>query len=380
MEGFRTFAKSDDSAYTGDARAAAAAAGGNGNGHGHEDGAAACGVRSGACRHDHGNGTNGTDGTNGTNGTNGHPAASGSAGAPVCPSTGLFCTNGCAGPYEAAPDALTGVAEPIFPFELRKRTPPALHLPGAVAAWHRPVELGALLALKAAHPEAKLVCGNTEVCCSGSNQRTCVIPHKQTHHCVYMPRCPAAFCYATTLHSTQRSDFCSIPLYLLPVPQVGIEMKFKSMRYPVLIAATHVKELTEIRTAPDGAGVVFGASVTLSRLGDACKEFIASRPAYKTRGLAAIAEQLRWFAGRQIRNVSSIGGNICTGSPISDINPLWVALGATFVAAAAGRPEMRRRVPARDFFVSYRKARQFQCSALCGGALQRCREIKTREL
>ena len=33
-----------------------------------------------------------------------------------------------------------------------------------------------------------------------------------------------------------------------------------------------------------------------------------------------------WFAGDQIRNVASIGGNIMTSSPISDLNQVWLAL------------------------------------------------------
>ena len=34
-----------------------------------------------------------------------------------------------------------------------------------------------------------------------------------------------------------------------------------------------------------------------------------------------VLQMARWFAGTQIRNVASIGGNICTASPISDLNP-----------------------------------------------------------
>ncbi len=55
---------------------------------------------------------------------------------------------------------------------------------------HRPTSKASLLALKAEHPEAKLVVGNTEV---------------------------------------------------------GIEMKFKDARYPVLIGATHVPELNKVQ-------------------------------------------------------------------------------------------------------------------------------------
>ena len=52
-------------------------------------------------------------------------------------------------------------AEPIFPPELRRRSPPELALEGPVAAWHRPSTLAGLLALKAKHPDAKIVAGNT---------------------------------------------------------------------------------------------------------------------------------------------------------------------------------------------------------------------------
>lgn len=60
----------------------------------------------------------------------------------------------------------------------------------------------------------------------------------------------------------------------------------------------------------------------------------------------------RWFAGSQIRNVSAIGGNIVTGSPISDLNPLWMASRTLFTAVGAGSGE--RSVPAKDFFLGYR--------------------------
>ena len=47
-------------------------------------------------------------------------------------------------------------------------------------------------------------------------------------------------------------------------------------------------------------------------------------------------EQARWFAGPPIRNTASLGGNICTASPISDLNPVWMAAGAEFVLLGKG--------------------------------------------
>lgn len=100
------------------------------------------------------------------------------------------------------------------------------------------------------------------------------------------------------------------------------------------------------------AGLSIGAGVTLSRLMAALKEQIAAQPATRTRGLKALAQQLHWFAGLQIRNVATLGGNIVTASPISDLNPLWMAAGAAFVVASAGG--VQRSLPASEFFLAYR--------------------------
>ena len=40
----------------------------------------------------------------------------------------------------------------------------------------------------------------------------------------------------------------------------------------------------------------------------------------------AVLDQLKWFAGNQIRNVASFGGNIATASPISDLNPVLISV------------------------------------------------------
>ncbi|CAI8021900.1 Xanthine dehydrogenase/oxidase [Geodia barretti] len=62
---------------------------------------------------------------------------------------------------------------------------------------------------------------------------------------------------------------------------------------------------------------------------------------------------LRWFAGQQIRNTASIGGNICNASPISDLNPVLMACGAKLHLASQGS----KRVITLDsnFFLDYKK-------------------------
>ncbi len=46
--------------------------------------------------------------------------------------------------------------------------------------------------------------------------------------------------------------------------------------------------------------IVVGGSVTLTRLVEACHALAAALPPHRTRGLRAIAEQLKYFAGVQV--------------------------------------------------------------------------------
>lgn len=72
-------------------------------------------------------------------------------------------------------------------------------------------------------------------------------------------------------------------------------------------------------------GISIGSSVTLSRLREYLNNLVDTLPKYKTQSLTALLHQIRWFAGTQIRNAAAVGGNICTASPISDLNPVFIA-------------------------------------------------------
>lgn len=56
---------------------------------------------------------------------------------------------------------------------------------------------------------------------------------------------------------------------------------------------------------------------------------MASGPAHAGGNYQAVLDQLRWFAGTQIRNVGAMGSNVANASPISDLNPVLMASGAT---------------------------------------------------
>ena len=85
-------------------------------------------------------------------------------------------------------------------------------------------------------------------------------------------------------------------------PSTGIETKFKGAFYSVIISPVLVPELNQMHLTDDG--LIVGAAVTLTKLAAKLKELQTSLPESKTRGFAALLEMLRWFAGRQIRNVA----------------------------------------------------------------------------
>ncbi|CAK9040826.1 Xanthine dehydrogenase, partial [Durusdinium trenchii] len=77
----------------------------------------------------------------------------------------------------------------------------------------------------------------------------------------------------------------------------------------------------------------------------------------------AMLEMLRWFASTQIRNVAVLAGNIATASPISDMNPVLMALDASLILASANQAP--REVLMKDFFKSYRVVDMQPAEVIC---------------
>mmetsp|Transcript_3006 Transcript_3006/g.4567 ORF Transcript_3006/g.4567 Transcript_3006/m.4567 type:complete len:1061 (-) Transcript_3006:635-3817(-) len=128
-------------------------------------------------------------------------------------------------------------------------------------------------------------------------------------------------------------------------------MKFKNAGYPIHISTTHIKELNQMIATDKGLDV--GGSVTLTRLLQQINSVAKSRKEYEMEGLRAVQKQLKYFASTQIRNVASVAGNIVTASPISDLNPVHMAVGSVLTVVSTSN--IRRTVAMRDFFVGYRK-------------------------
>lgn len=128
--------------------------------------------------------------------------------------------------------------------------------------------------------------------------------------------------------------------------ELAVDAKFKGTQTPTLVSPTSVPELNTI-TEVDGVGLLVGGAVTLATVQTHLEQVCSEMPEPRTRGFRALLDNLRWFAGHQIRSVATLAGNIVWANPISDLNPVLAALGATLDLAST---EGRRVAPVRTFF------------------------------
>ncbi len=110
---------------------------------------------------------------------------------------------------------------------------------------------------------------------------------------------------------------------------------------PELVSLAGLAELRGVSRVAEGWQI--GATTTLADLEAACLTDLDCAP---------LLRMLRYFASRQIKNRATVGGNLCNASPIGDLAPVLICLGAVaLLASAAGT----RRVPLDEFFLAYRK-------------------------
>ena len=121
---------------------------------------------------------------------------------------------------------------------------------------------------------------------------------------------------------------------------VGLWVTKQQRHLPELIDITRIRYLQTI-SDHDGT-IAVGAAVTYSQV-----------EATLSQHYPDLVEVIRRIGGRQIRNAGTIGGNIANGSPIGDMSPALIALGATLeLASKADGP---RFLPLEDYFLGYGK-------------------------
>ena len=182
--------------------------------------------------------------------------------------------------------------ELIFPPALTKHEFKPLAFGNKRKRWYRPTTLQQLLEIKSVYPSAKIIGGSTE---------------------------------------TQ------------------IEIKFKAMQYTASVFVGDIAELRQYSFKDDHLEI--GGNVILTDLENIALKAVEHYGPARGQVFTAIHKQLKYFAGRQIRNVGTPAGNLATASPISDLNPVFVASNAILIAKSL---DQEIEIPMSTFFKGYR--------------------------
>ena len=183
--------------------------------------------------------------------------------------------------------------ELIFPPALKKQDFKPLAFGNKRKTWYRPVTIEQLLEIKSVYPAAKIIGGSSE---------------------------------------TQ------------------IEIKFKALQYPVSVYVGDIPELRQFAMKEDHLEI--GGNITLTDLENLTLEAVEHYGEARGQIFTAMNKQIKYFAGRQIRNVGTPAGNLVTASPISDLNPVFMASDAVVVAKSADK---ETEIPMANFFTGYRR-------------------------
>ncbi|XP_065783775.1 aldehyde oxidase 2 isoform X2 [Muntiacus reevesi] len=184
--------------------------------------------------------------------------------------------------------------ELIFPPELlrmaenpEKRT---LTFHGERVTWISPGTFKDLLELKAKHPEAPLILGNTSL---------------------------------------------------------GPAMRSKGHFHPILLSPARISELNVVSKTNDG--LTIGAGCSLAQVKDILAERVSELPEEKTQTYRALLKHLKSLASQQIRNMASLGGHVISRHSYSDLNPILAVGNATLNLTSE---EGTRQIPLSEHFLA----------------------------
>ncbi len=124
---------------------------------------------------------------------------------------------------------------------------------------------------------------------------------------------------------------------------VGLWITKQHQRFDEVIDLSRVTELLRVEDYPHH--VAIGAAVPLAQ---AFAVLAQQRP--------VLTNFFSRFAGLQVRNAGTLGGNIANGSPIGDSMPLLIALGAHVVLMRMHQGQVQHReVPLEDLYTGYKQ-------------------------
>ncbi len=167
----------------------------------------------------------------------------------------------------------------------------------------------------------------------------CGAPGPETRSLVYQQNGQRFFLPATILELWEILSTHPEARLINGGTDLSLEVTKKFAEPPCLVGLERLEPLRKVEQTD--AGWRLGAGVPLSTL-----EAWAAEP------YPPLARMLRFFGARQIKHRATLGGNLCTASPIGDLAPVFLALGAQVVLASKSG---ERVLPLERFFLGYRK-------------------------
>ncbi|XP_035266263.1 aldehyde oxidase 5 [Anguilla anguilla] len=186
----------------------------------------------------------------------------------------------------------------IFPPELmlmaQKHDGGRLCFQSSRTTWISPRDLSDLLELKAAYPDAPLLVGNTTL---------------------------------------------------------GPNVMLKGAYHPVVISPGQVSELRAVKRGKNG--LIVGAACTISTVKEELEKAVQELDQGKSKVYQALLQTLRCLAGKQIRNMATIGGNILSANPKYDLNCILAAADCSLLVISK---DGTREIPLNEeFFTGFGK-------------------------
>jgi carbon-monoxide dehydrogenase medium subunit len=120
------------------------------------------------------------------------------------------------------------------------------------------------------------------------------------------------------------------------------QLKAGMLQTGCVVDLSGVKQLRQLARA-NGSGLRIGAAVTARTL---------ERDAAVKKAYPALSESGALVGSVQVRNLATLGGNLCNAAPSADMAPPLLALDAEAVIAG---PNGTRRVPLASFFLGVRR-------------------------
>jgi len=164
--------------------------------------------------------------------------------------------------------------------------------------------------------------------------------------CRSAPRAPLAAARLGSFHSPSRlADALALKaadpesIWFAGGTDVGVDFSRGRARASTVIALDRIAELQRLDISEHAVRI--GAGLTLSDLQAALSGMFP-----------ALDQMLEWFAGRQVRNRATLGGNLGSASPIGDLLPVLLALDASIHLRGM---QGERTLAAEDFFLDYRQ-------------------------